>query len=285
LNVSGRGWKILGAVLLGLVLVGLVLVITKRTRTKTLTGLLIDLELAQPNPDRYQDLRTALTGGLSDVAPELKNSHVRLNYIHYAQSTPEILNSRDVDFIVLSPQGTPWYRYRGDAGYKLDQFKGELRDLILVRHRPVLGVCGGHQFLALAFGGSVDFIDPDYVGTYPERYPLEALSERGAVRLQILADDPIFRGVATFPGTFHVMESHYEEVKSVPEPFVNLAASSMSTAQLMRIPGLIVYGTAFHPERGWNGTPGTDEGVSSGKKILANFLSMVMERKLNRVAR
>ena len=122
--MSGPGRKILVAVLLSLVVVGLVLVITKRTRIKTLTGLLIDLEHAQPNPDRYKDLRIALTGMLADEAPELKNSNVRLNYIHYAQSTPEILNAENVDFIVLSPQGTPLVQLSGRCRNQAGSIQG-----------------------------------------------------------------------------------------------------------------------------------------------------------------
>jgi GMP synthase (glutamine-hydrolysing) len=200
-------------------------------------------------------------------------------------ATRDLLNSREIDFFVLSPQGTPWYRYRGDSRVRLDVLKADLRELILRRKKPVLGVCGGHQFLALAFGGSVDFIDPQFQGKYPEHYPLEAEAERGMVRLETLMDDPILKGVASFPGSFYVMESHYEEVKLVPGPFVNLARSGRSEAQLIRIPGLTVYGTAFHPERGWSGSDGASSGLLSGRTLLANFLTMVMEQKSESLTR
>jgi GMP synthase (glutamine-hydrolysing) len=88
--------------------------------------------------------------------------------------------------------------------------------------------------------------------------------------------DPIFSGVATHPGTLRVMESHYEEVKTVPERFVNLARSSMSEAQLIRIPGMLVYGTAFHPERSGK-SPGTE--CTEGRIILGNFLRMVADSR------
>jgi len=244
-----------------------------------LIGLLIDLDLKDSNPDRYKDLREAFTRKLPEEIPELKNAAVRLDYIHFMSASSDILKSREVDFFVLSPQSTPWHRYYGDAGSRLDFLKADLRDLILRHKKPVLGVCGGHQFLALAFGGVVDFIDPQFQGKYPERYPLEALAERGMVRLETLMDDPILKGVASFPGSFYVMESHYEEVKSVPRPFVNLARSDRSEAQLIRIPGLTVYGTAFHPERGWSGSDGISPGLQSGRTLLANFLTMVMEQK------
>lgn len=265
--------------LVGIVVAGLIMIVKPYFGKLALTGLLIDLELNDSNPDRYKDLREALTCRLPEDVPELKNTAVRLDYVHFMAATSDLLTSREIDFVVLSPQSTPWHRYRGDAASRVDSLKADLRDLIMKHKKPVLGVCGGHQFLALAFGGTVDFIDPRFQGKYPERYPLDALSERGMVRLETLSDDPILRGVASFPGSFYVMESHYEEVKSVPRPFVNLARSDRSEAQLIGIPGLTVYGTAFHPERGWSGSAGTSPVLQSGRTLLANFLTMVMEQK------
>ncbi|MFC1836500.1 gamma-glutamyl-gamma-aminobutyrate hydrolase family protein, partial [Thermodesulfobacteriota bacterium] len=49
--------------------------------------------------------------------------------------------------------------YCGPAGEKLEGLKGYVRDAALKSRLPILGICGGHQFLALALGGQVDFID------------------------------------------------------------------------------------------------------------------------------
>lgn len=178
------------------------------------------------------------------------------------------------DFILLSPQNTPWYMYREDAGAKLEAAKAVVRNLTLKERLPVLGICGGHQFLAMVFGGTIDFIDSRLVGVFPEKYPKEAVSERGLVDLETLGSDPIFTGVTTHPGRFKAMESHYEEVKTIPELFVNLARSQMSEVQLIRIPGLMVYGMAFHPERSGN-LPGSE--CSDGRIMLGNFIRMVAE--------
>ncbi|MDQ7783339.1 MAG: gamma-glutamyl-gamma-aminobutyrate hydrolase family protein [Desulfomonilaceae bacterium] len=277
--LSDRRRIVAAVCLLCILVAGIVLVVHKYPRRPALTGLLIDLELSDPDPDRYKDLREAFTRKLPEEVAELKNADVRLDYVHFMTATGGRLNSSEFDFILLSPQGTPWYRYDGDAGEKLDLLKAELRELVLTHKKPVLGVCGGHQFLALAFGGTVDFIDPRFQGTYPDRYPAEAVAERGKVRLDILKDDPILRGVSSFPGSFYVMQSHYEEVKTVPEPFVNLARSDRSEAQLIRIPGLTVYGTAFHPERGWLDVDAATPDLQSGRTLLANFLTMVVEHK------
>lgn len=284
LGIVGRRGTIL--ILLGLC-VGLSILlffslrmdVTEKTK---LNGLLVDLELGEPNPERYEPLRYVLTERVPREFPFLDDVELTLDYIHFSQADKEALTSSRVDFLLLSPQGTPWYRYDGDAGLKVENLKTIVRDTILDAKKPVLGICGGHQFLALAFGGTVGFIDPALVGKRPELYPKSALSERGEVFLETLGEDPIFRGVAPHPGKFAVMQSHYEEVKTVPEPFINLARSAMSEVQLIRMPDHAVYGMAFHPERGWDSQENPGNELKGAKRLLANFVSMVAVGKRSR---
>ena len=248
------------------------------TGEQKLNGLLVDLELTGPDPGRYKELRDALTQRLQAEVASLQNLRVALTYVHFSELDNGILGSNELDFMILSPQSTPWHMYRDEAGIRLQSAKDLVKQVISDGKTPVLGICGGHQFLAIAFGGRVDFIDPRFAGSYPERYPKEAMSERGLVSLSTLKADPIFEGVAEHPGVFQVMESHYEEVKAVPPPFINVARSEMSEAQLMRIPGKKVYGLAFHPERGWDAVNDLPHGQNAGKQILANFLRMVARK-------
>jgi GMP synthase (glutamine-hydrolysing) len=247
-------------------------------RERELRGLLVDLELRAPDPATHRELRDTLTRELQAEVPTVRSLKVSLGYLHFSQFTREAVFSENADFLVLSPQGTPWHKYEKEVSRELDSAKQTLRDLVTNDNIPVLGICGGHQFMALAFGGTVGFIDPGLAGTFPERYPKNAISERGLVSLTTLGDDPILEGVARHPGTFRVMESHYEEIKSIPRQFINLARSDLSETQLMRIPGKPVYGLAFHPERS-----ATDEAMEprlfEGKRILANFLNMVVENR------
>lgn len=244
-----------------------------------MNGLLVDLELGGPDPSRHSALREVLTHSLQDEIPSLGNTHITIRYVHFSDLTSKDLNRGDVDFVILSPQSTPWYKYRGEAGAKLESAKALVKDLVLKGDVPVLGICGGLQFLALAFGGSVDFIDSNFMGAFPDVYPKDACAERGEVVLHILRrDDPIFAGLAENSDNVTVMESHYEEVKAIPKGFINLATSSLSPLQLIRFPEKPVYGAAFHPERCPEGGNGSGASVCDGRQILANFLRMASRK-------
>ncbi len=278
-------WR--GAILVFVVacigLAALLLISVRVTRELPVNGLLVDLELGGSHPARHAELREVLTRRLAEEVPSLGNLKLVLDYVHFSGATQEVLWSPNLDFILLSPQSTPWYMYRGDAAQQLELLKELIREVVFRKRKPVLGICGGHQFLVLAFGGSVGFIDPVFEGNHPEHYPQEALAERGEVILETLAEDPIFAGLTRHPGSFRAVESHYEEVKTVPQPFINLARSKMSEAQLIRVPGLPVYGFAFHPERGWNQGQGTTPEPLGGRQVLTNFIGMVLAGKRSTV--
>jgi GMP synthase-like glutamine amidotransferase len=267
--------KRVGFLFLGIAVAVAGLVIAPRLLPKEqlLKGLIVDLELNVPDPSRYGELRDALTRKITAEDPALRNVRVETDYAHFREFYPQFRSDNQPDFVILSPQGTPWHMYRGEAAVALQAFKGTLNDWIRKRNLPVLAICGGHQFLASAFGGTVGFMDARYAEKVPERYPKDAVGEKGLTELFTLADDPILARVASHPGAFQVMESHYEEVKVLPPLFVNLARSEMSEIQLVRIPGKLVYGMAFHPERSQPDARGGE--TTAGTRILANFLTMV----------
>ena len=274
--IGGPGRKLI--VIIGLCIAIVLILLYVYTREHKLHGLLVDLELAAPDPSRHGHLQHVLTHELQAEIPSLRKTRVTLRYVHFADLTRKDLDAGAVDFVILSPQSTPWYKYGGEAGHKLELAKELVKDFVLQGEMPILGICGGHQFLALAFGGWVDFIDPKFIGSFPERYPKDAASERGEVVIQILGEDPIFEGLVQKCDRFTVMENHYEEVKIVPKPFINLAKSAVCQAQLMGIPKKPVYGVAFHPERCLDKGNGPTAGLCDGRQILANFLKMASDK-------
>lgn len=234
----------------------------------TLDALFVDLEFEPAERDGGLAIERALNDA-ARLDPDLRGHRVRFDFIHYADLTPEILQRKGYELVVLSPQGTPWARYASEAPVPLARAKDLVRHLIMDRRTPLLGVCGGHQFLALVFGGKTDLIDPTYRGQKLREYPEDSRWELGDVELRARIPDPILAGVPTAEGLFLVSETHHEEVSEVKDPLVNLASSEMSPVQILRVKGRVAYGVQFHPERDTEG--------DAGRKLLTNFLRMVIE--------
>lgn len=110
---------------------------------------------------------------------------------------------------------------------------------------PILGICAGHQFMALHFGG----------GAGPSKVP-----EFGRTEVTVEHPGDLFMGL---PATFTVWESHNDEVTSIPSGFKRLATSENCAVQAMQALNRPLYGVQFHPEV---------ENTQYGYEIFKNFL-------------
>ncbi len=117
---------------------------------------------------------------------------------------------------------------------------------------PVLGICAGHQYMALHLGGDAK----------PSRVP-----EFGKTRLLVDRPNALFEGL---PREFEVWESHNDEVAAVPEGFEVLAHSENCGVQAMRSLDRPLFGLQFHPEV---------EHTQFGHDIFKNFLKACGEPK------
>jgi len=101
------------------------------------------------------------------------------------------------------------------------------------REIPILGICFGHQILAYALGGIVDYTPggPEF-GTVS--FSLTAASK----------DDPIF---GNLPRMVEVQSSHYQSVLKLP-PKATLLAFSEKDPHSAICYGPCVWGVQFHPE-------------------------------------
>ena len=147
------------------------------------------------------------------------------------------LSELDVDGLVLSG-GAPRI---GLSSEKMGNNKQYLEEAEF----PMLGICAGHQFMALVFGG--------------EPAPSE-VPEFGKAELFVDDHNSIFRGL---PDKFNVWESHNDEVVKLPKDFKILAHSKDCKIQAMRHTSRPLFGLQFHPE-----VDNTDH----GEEMFKNFL-------------
>lgn len=173
----------------------------------------------------------------------------------FGDISPEHVKTLNPSHIILSGQSHPWDRYPRES----------LTGVFHVIHhapQPILGVCGGQQQIALAFGAPVDLIErmapgEGYEGAFRERGYCE-------VELDTNSRNGIFAGL---PNTITVWESHCDEVKEMPSDFARTATNSVSPIQAMQHTSRQVYGVQFHPEL-------FDEEHPHGRIILENFLKL-----------
>jgi len=169
--------------------------------------------------------------------------------------SPEFVKTLNPSHIILSGQSHPW------DSYSTESLAGVFY-VIRTASRPILGVCGGQQQMALAFGAPVGLIERIAPGEGYEG----AFRERGfcTVDLDSEAGKGIFDGL---PETITVWESHCDEVKSLPADFNCTATNKVSQIQAMQHKSLPLFGVQFHPEL-------FDLEHPHGRIILENFLKL-----------
>jgi GMP synthase (glutamine-hydrolysing) len=112
---------------------------------------------------------------------------------------------------------------------------------------PVLGICYGMQLACQALGGKVSHA--------PAR-------EYGRAEVSLVNQADLFAGL---PDSMTVWMSHGDQVASVSDDFIPLAATETCPIAAVKHRSLPVYGLQFHPEV--THTP-------LGAAVLANFLSL-----------
>ena len=163
----------------------------------------------------------------------------------------ERVRSLKPSHIILSGQSHPWDQYKPES-------LAGVFEVIKRASQPILGVCGGHQQIALAYGSEVGLMErlepgEGYAGAKRERgfFPIENTGEG------------LFKGL---PSTVTVWHSHCDEVKQLPDGFRCTASNYTCAIQAMQEKGRRVYGVQFHPEL-------FDEDHPEGRRIVENFLA------------
>ena len=154
--------------------------------------------------------------------------------------------------IILSGQSHPWDKYSPES-------LGGVFDVIKHASQPILGVCGGHQQIALAHGAEVGLMGRVEPG---EGYD-GAKRERGFLPIENTGEG-LFKGL---DASLTVWHNHCDEVKTLPNGFRKTASNETCEIQAMQEKGRRVYGVQFHPEL-------FDDDHPEGRRIVENFLAL-----------
>lgn len=154
--------------------------------------------------------------------------------------------------IILSGQSHPWDQYSSES-------LAGVFEVIKHASQPILGVCGGHQQIALAYGAEVGLMGRLEPG---EGYN-GAKRERGFLPIENTGDG-LFKGL---PSEIIVWHNHCDEVKELPDGFRQTATNETCKIQAMQEKGRRVYGVQFHPEL-------FDEAHPEGRHLVENFLKL-----------
>ena len=162
------------------------------------------------------------------------------------------LKSLRPSHIVLSGQSHPWDQYSQTS-------LAGVFEVIKKAAQPILGVCGGHQQIALAYGAPIDLMQRLEPGKGYEG----AKRERGYFPIETDVNG-LFKGL---PSEVTVWHSHFDEVKSLPKGFRRTAWNETCPIQAMEHTERPLFGVQFHPEL-------FDDEHPDGRQILQNFLQM-----------
>ena len=181
--------------------------------------------------------------------------------LNHTQITPELVQELNPRAILMSGFGTSFQKFDIKTFWPLD-------DLIKHTEIPVLAFCGSHQLLGFLYNHNIKQIerlsDEPMRKLNPGEYDLGTngyFMELGFYPVRIVKEDSLFDELSN---PFIVRQSHYCEVKALPEEFELLASTDECRIQAMKHKAKLIYSTQFHPEAYVDHYP-------DGKTVLCNF--------------
>lgn len=113
------------------------------------------------------------------------------------------------------------------VAHKHELYEEELKTILRAK-TPILGICLGFELIVYAFGG---------------RLKEMAHKEKGKVKIEIITDDPVLRGITGLD----VYESHRWVAEELPPDLIGLAKSK-DGIEIIKHKTRFIYGFQFHPE-------------------------------------
>jgi GMP synthase-like glutamine amidotransferase len=178
--------------------------------------------------------------------------------VHYRDFSLDWMHTNGIKAFFISGNTPDWFEY------DWVNFK-PLQEAVCSGEYPVMAFCGGHQLIGMTYGAPCDALgplEPGETDLMPEYHP-GMRKERGYLPLKIeVPEHPIFDDFP--PSGPVIMESHYWEIKGLPNDFELLASTNWCRVQLMQHRKLPIYGTQGHPEA-------YTEQYPDGKRLIRNF--------------
>lgn len=178
--------------------------------------------------------------------------------VHYRDFSIDWLKENNVKAFFISGNTPDW------AEYDWENFK-PLQEAVVSGEFPVLGFCGGHQLLGMTFGapcGPLGELQEGEVDLMPNYHP-GMRKEKGYLPIRPNdPENPLFQNFSESSPV--IMESHYWEIKILPEQFQLLASTNWCEIQVMCHKDLPIFGIQGHPEAYTPQNP-------DGKQFIRNF--------------
>lgn len=200
------------------------------------------LLLVNINPDSSE------LDGCRAIASAFDELGALVTIVHWT----ELSHAAEPYGVILGPNDTPFQAYP----QPFKTFLHWVRDL----PHPILGICGGHQALALAHGGELGAV---FSANQPVRSYEGFKKHRGCIDVKVQVSSPLTHDM---PSTFEVHASHVEEVKVLPPSAFSCLTNTQSPIQGFSVRGRPHYGVQFHPERSAPDAP--------ARRLLRNWLDL-----------
>ncbi len=215
---------------------------------------------AAPDKDYVLVIGNQMNGGtFTQLVEFIKDLPLNLDVLlvpHY-QVSLEKLNGLEKKPIAIVLSGN-------NADYPnlpMFEYNGEF-EIIRSSDIPILGICCGHQMLAMTYG----FTFVRSMG-WEDLTALEKLSN--VKPIHIVKKDPIFRNIKN---PFIAPEIHGWSIAQIPDGFELLAESTY--VQAIRSKNKFIYGEQFHAE--------VEVPYNGGTNYLINFLKMAMNKNMKK---
>lgn len=184
-----------------------------------------------------------------------------------------------------------------DFDYYNPQHLEKFKKFITRTKIPVLGICGAHQLIAMAFDGKLTTLD----NLEPSEKRTSRVVEYQYRFIKITDPaDPIFEGIRDKDGgiwqdytteadILRVWQNHGLQVEGVPEGFRQLATAYLCKNQMMvkRSDDQLIYTVQFHLEKSfeeWSKNPTRWQHPNEsrdGRILFENFLKLALRHRQN----